>query len=166
MPLEVSCECGTLAEALTTHATSMGLGTRVTEAGDHMDAGMVPQPCTAMEGPWALCTVIECAGRRGSGNGGLRGVCSCQVERKSALPKRAGTQRAAVGFLRWVLANPMQQQCRDMREATATEAARAGGAAPSVCPQVQIQQAAVTEALATLTADIEGLASMGPPVHT
>lgn len=166
VPLEVACKRGTLAEALTTYTTSMGLSARVTEAGDHMDAGMVPQPSTAMEGPWALCTVVERAGGRGGGSGGLRGVCPCQVERKSTLPKRAGTQRTAVGRLRWVLANPMQQQRRDVREATATEAARAGGAAPPVRSQVQIQQAAVTETLATLAADVEGLASMGPPVHT
>lgn len=166
VPLEVACERGTLAEALTTYTTSMGLSARVTEAGDHVDAGMVPQPSTAMEGPWALCTVVERAGGRGGSSGGLRGVCPCQVERKSTLPKRAGTQRTAVGRLRWVLANPMQQQRWDVREATATEAARAGGAAPPVRSQVQIQQAAVTETLATLAADVEGLASMGPPVHT
>lgn len=114
----------------------MGVSARVTEAGDHMDAGMVPQPSTAMEGPWALCTVVERAGGRGGDSDDLRGVCSCQVERKSTLPKRAGTQRAAVGLLRWVLVSTMQQQRRDMREATATEAARTGAAAPSVRSQV------------------------------
>lgn len=164
VPLEMACKCGALAEALTTHATLVGLSAGVTEAGDHVDTGMVPQPSTAVEGPWALCTVVERAGGGGGDSGGLWRVRPCQVERKGALPKGTGTQWAAVGLLRWVLANPMQQQCRDMREATTTEAAGAVEAAPSVRPQVQVQKTAVTETLATLTADIEGLASMGPPV--
>lgn len=88
------------------------------------------------------------------------------MKRKSTLPKGAGTQWAAVWLLRWVLTDPMQQQCRDVREAVATEAATVGVAAPPVRPQVQVQQAVVTEALAALTADVEGLASMGPPVRT
>lgn len=166
MPLQVARERGTLAEALSTHAALVGLSARVAEAGDHVDAGMVPQPSTAMEGPRALCTVVERAGGRGGGGGGLWGVRPCQVEGKSALPKGAGAQRAAVGLLRWVLAQPVQQQCRHVREAAATEAARAVAAAPSVCAQVQVQQGALTEALATLGADVEGLASVGPPVCT
>lgn len=164
MPLEVSRECGTLAEALSTHATSVGLSTRVAETRDHVDAGMVPQSSTAVEGPRALRAMVERAGGRGGGSGGLWRVRPCQVERKSALPKGAGAQRAAVGLLRWVLAKPMQQQCGDVREATATEAARVVAAAPSVYAQVQVQQGALTEALATLSADVEGLASMGPLV--
>lgn len=109
VPLEVSCERGTLAEALTTHTTLVGLSARVAEAEDDVDAGMVPQPSTAMKGPWALCTVVQRAGGRSGDSGGLWGVHPCQVKRKSTLPKGAGTQWAAVGLLRWVLSDPMQQ---------------------------------------------------------
>lgn len=88
------------------------------------------------------------------------------MKRKSTLPKGTGTQGAAVRLLWWMLTDPMQQQCRDVREAAATEAATASVATLPVCPQVQVQQAVATEALAALTADVEGLASMGPPVCT
>lgn len=63
-------------------------------------------------------------------------------------------------------AAPVQQQSREVWEAAAAGTARAGAAALSMYTLVQVEVAAVAEALAALTADVECLASMGASVRT
>lgn len=124
---------------------------------------MAPQPCVAVEGPWALCTAVERVERL---DRCPPWVCPRLVEAQRALTEGAGAQGTAAGLLGGMPAAAVQQQSREVCEAAATGAARAGAAALSVCALVQVKAATVTEALAALVADVERLASVGASVCT
>lgn len=182
MVAPVHVEVGHACEALAAQLAAIGLLTyvrvpvlgevrAVTEAAatlgtpegplSRVDAHMAPQPCSAAEGLRALCAEVQ----QDSGCGrGAPLVRPRVVETQHALAEGTSAQRAATGLLRRVRAAPVQQRSWVVRQVAAADVARAGAAAPPVRALVQVEAAAVAEALTTLTADVERRACMSKSV--
>ena len=88
------------------------------------------------------------------------------MEAQRALAEGSRAQWTAAGPLGRVPAAPVQQQSREVWKASTTSSAAAGVDAPSVYALVQVKAAAVAEALATLTADVECLAGVSASMCT
>ena len=124
---------------------------------------MAPKSSAAAEGPRALCAAVECVSRHSRCSPWVR---PCQMEAQRALAEGSRAQWTAAGPLGRVPAAPVQQQSREVWKASTTSSAAAGVDAPSVYALVQVKAAAVAEALATLTADVECLAGVSASMCT